>query len=521
MRKPIPYGRFLLLDRIAVGGMAEVYVAIRRGEPAGRLYALKRILPTLAEDAEFITMFLDEARLVVQLDHPAIVPIHELGMHGEGYYIAMDYLPGKDLRALLDRLRARGEPMPVPLAAHVAARVADALDHAHRKRDALGSPLRVVHRDVSPANVLLGFDGSVRIIDFGIAQAALRTRRQDTVLRGKFGYMSPEMVRGQPVDHRSDVFSLGVVLHEMLTGARLFSGKSELSVLERVRRAEVPPPSRARPGLPPELDAIVLRALARDPAQRFEWASDLRDALLAFTHGVPPDEPPGDPPALARTMAVSFPGELRAELDRLEKLRAAPAPAREPSPPERTQVIAVRPDEPPASGGGADGADGGLAAPPFFRLPEALAAPAPSRPALVSGRTAAAAGFGALVAVAAVLAFTGPRRPQPPGAPVAAAPVAAAPAIPTVSAAPAAPQGRTAPGRPATGRISVQARVAATLVLDGEAQRPPLGAGEVRTLEVTVGRHRVEFRTEDGFRAGATVEVRAGETAELLGVALE
>lgn len=525
MRKPIPYGRFLLLDRIAVGGMAEVYVAIRRGEPAGRLYALKRILPTLAEDAEFITMFLDEARLVVQLDHPAIVPIHELGMHGEGYYIAMDYLPGKDLRALLDRLRARGEPMPVPLAAHVAARVADALDHAHRKRDALGTPLRVVHRDVSPANVLLGFDGSVRIIDFGIAQAALRTRRQDTVLRGKFGYMSPEMVRGQPVDHRSDVFSLGVVLHEMLTGARLFSGKSELSVLERVRRAEVPPPSRARPGLPPGLDAIVLRALARDPAQRFDWASDLRDALLPYTQGVPPDEPPGDPPALARIMAVSFPGELRAELDRLEKLRAAPAPAREPSPPERTQVIAVRPEEPPAGGGaagGAEGADGGLAAPPFFRLPEALAGPAPARPPLVTGRTAAAAGFGALVAVAAVLAFTGPRRPQAPGAPAAAAPPAPV-AFPAPSAAPgpAAAQGRTVPGRPATGRLSVQARVAATLVLDGEAQRPPLGAGEVRTLEVPVGRHRVEFRTEDGFRAGATVEVRAGETAELLGVALE
>jgi eukaryotic-like serine/threonine-protein kinase len=318
MRTPISYGSFLLLDRIAVGGMAEIFVAIRRDDPDGRLLALKRLLPTLAEDGEFITMFLDEARLVVQLDHPAILPIHELGKHGDGYYIAMDYVAGKDLRALLDRSRALREPLPVPIAAHVAARVADALDHAHRKRDAAGRELRVVHRDVSPANVLLGFDGKVRIIDFGIAQAALRTGRQDTVLRGKFGYMSPEIVRGLPVDRRSDVFALGVVLHEMLTGQRLFRGGSELAVLDRVRNAEVPRPSSLRPGLPPGLDAVVLRALAREPGDRFAWAGELRDALLPFARS---EASPGDPPALARLMARTFPADLRAELDREERAR--------------------------------------------------------------------------------------------------------------------------------------------------------------------------------------------------------
>jgi serine/threonine-protein kinase len=316
MREPIPYGPFLLLDRVAIGGMAEVYAAVRRDDPSARLQAVKRILPTLAEDRELVAMFLDEARLGVQLAHPGLLAVHELGKHGDGYWIAMDYVAGRDLRALLDRLRAAGERLPVPLAAHVASRVADALDHAHRTRDARGDPLSIVHRDVSPANVMLGFDGSVRIIDFGIAQAAIRDRPPGPVLRGKFGYMSPEMVRGEPLDRRSDVFALGAVLHEMLTGERLFTGASELAVMEKVRAAEVAPPSARAPGLPPALDAVVLRALARDPADRFAWASELRDALVPWTHA---GAPPGDPPALARFMARAFPAELRAELDRAER----------------------------------------------------------------------------------------------------------------------------------------------------------------------------------------------------------
>jgi hypothetical protein len=486
MRKPIPYGRFVLLDRIAVGGMAEVFVAVRRGDPSGHLYALKRILPTLAEDDEFITMFLDEARLVVQLDHPAIVPLHELGMHDGGYYIAMDYLPGRDLRALLGALRTRSELVAVPLVAHVAARVADALDHAHRKRGAHGAELRVVHRDVSPANVLLGFDGSVRVIDFGIAQAALRTRREDTVLRGKFGYMSPEMVRGEPVDRRSDVFALGVVLHEMLTGTRLFAGRSELSVLERVRRAEVPPPSRARPDLPAGLEEVVLRALARAPEDRFAWASELRDALLPFAEqGVPR----GDPPALARLMALTFPRELHHELDRIERVRAAtpPAPPGAEPAPERTQVIAVGPSE---------GLPREAAAVPFFRAPERQ-----SEPPAAARRPGLAATLVAIGLVTTALVLAAARAPAPEaGGTAAPAPTAAT---------------------SATGRLAVQARVAATFLLDGAAVPPPLRAGELRVVEVLPGDHRIELRTGDGRRAAATLQVEAGETAELLGVTLE
>lgn len=312
------FGRFLLVERVAVGGMAEVFAAVRPGDAAGRPYAVKRMLPTLAEHEELVRMFLDEARLQVQLEHPGIVPVHELGRIRSCYFLAMDYVAGRDLRALSDRARRRRERLPVPLAARIAWRVLDALDHAHRRRDESGRELCIVHRDVSPANVLLGFDGVPRIIDFGIAQAAVRSGGPPDVLRGKFGYMSPELVRGQPVDRRSDLFALGVVLHEALTGERLFTGPSELAVMEKVRACEVGLPSRANPAVPRALDAVVERALAREPAHRFGWASEMRDALLPFA-----GDDPDDPRPLARAMAEAFPEELREEERRLRRLRDA------------------------------------------------------------------------------------------------------------------------------------------------------------------------------------------------------
>lgn len=319
MKEPIPFGRYLLVDRIAIGGMAEVFAAVRTRDPEARPCAVKRLLPLVAEDADLVRMFLDEARLLAQLEHAAIPPVHELGRHATGYFIAMEYVAGRDLRSLVDRTNRRGERIPVPVAAHVGAAVADALDHAHRRRGVNGEELRVVHRDVSPANVLLGWDGRVRIVDFGIALAAFRPGPGSAVLRGKFGYMSPEMVRGLPVDRRTDVFSLGIVLHEMLSGERLFTGPSELAVMERVRAASVRPPSARNPAVPAALDEVVLRALAREPEARFTWASELRDALLPFARGAAPE----DPGPLARAMAAAFPDELRAEEHRAARLRAA------------------------------------------------------------------------------------------------------------------------------------------------------------------------------------------------------
>jgi serine/threonine-protein kinase len=305
MREPISFGKYLLLERIAVGGMAEIWLAIRPEAPRHRL-ALKRLLPTLADDRAFVTMFLDEARIGAQLDHPGIVPVHDLGHEAAGYYLAMDYVPGVDLRALLARLRQQRRFLPVALACGIAVRVAEALDHAHRGHGHDGAPLHVVHRDLSPGNVLLGFDGGVRVIDFGVASAAFRAHREATALRGKFGYLSPEQVRGLPVDRRADVFSLGAVLHEALCGERLFRGPSDLAVLERVRNAVVPPPSARHPEVPAALDAVVLRALSAEPADRFPWAAGLAEALRPFAAG-------SGPASLAGLLAELFEPELARE----------------------------------------------------------------------------------------------------------------------------------------------------------------------------------------------------------------
>jgi serine/threonine-protein kinase len=308
MREPVRFGRYLLLDRVDVGGMAEVYAArIAEGEGAGRLVALKRLLPTLAEDAELVAMFLDEARIAVQLDHPAIPRVEDLGRHGASYYIALEYVAGKDLKALLDLLAARRERLPVAIAAHVAVRVLEALDHAHRRRDAAGRELGIVHRDVSPRNVLLSFAGEVKLIDFGLALAAGRgAPGVEGVLRGRAAYMSPEQARGAAVDRRADVFAAAVVLHEMLTGARLFAAATDLAAAERVAAAEVPSPCDANPDVPPALGDVVLAALARDPERRPAWAGELAEAIAPFARGALPEH-------LAAVLAERFPEDARRE----------------------------------------------------------------------------------------------------------------------------------------------------------------------------------------------------------------
>ncbi|MGI5861319.1 MAG: protein kinase domain-containing protein [Myxococcales bacterium] len=284
MRKPIPFGKYLLLERVNVGGMAEVFLAKAFGvEGFERLLAIKRILPTMVEDDEFITMFLDEARISVQLNHANIVQIHELGKHDESYYIAMEYVSGKDVRHLLERCRKRREVMPTAQAVFITTKICEGLDHAHRKKDARGMPLNIIHRDVSPQNILVSYQGDVKIIDFGIAKAANRAQKtQAGILKGKFGYMSPEQVRGLPIDHRSDIFAVGVILYEMLTGERLFVGESDFSTLEKVRNAEVLPPREYNPNIPVGLEKVVLKALARDPDERYQWCSDLQEDLLRY-----------------------------------------------------------------------------------------------------------------------------------------------------------------------------------------------------------------------------------------------
>jgi serine/threonine protein kinase len=245
--------------------------------------AIKRILPNIAEDEEFISMFQDEAKISVQLTHANICQIYELNRIGPSLYIAMEYVPGKDLRSIFERARKKGEPPPVPLVCYVIGKLCEGLDYAHRKKDQHGRDLNVVHRDISPQNVLISFEGEVKVIDFGIAKAAGKvTKTQAGILKGKFGYMSPEQIRGLPLDRRSDVFAIGVCLYELLTGERLFVGESDFQVLEKVRKAEVLPPSTYNRKIPEALERIVLKALAKDPADRFQYASELADELQRF-----------------------------------------------------------------------------------------------------------------------------------------------------------------------------------------------------------------------------------------------
>ncbi|HEY6065072.1 MAG TPA: protein kinase, partial [Thermoanaerobaculia bacterium] len=247
---PDRFGQYELLERIASGGMAELFRARRSGvEGFQKIVAIKKILPHIADNDEFITMFADEAKVAAQLNHPNIVHIYDLGkIESGGYFIAMEYVEGTDLRTILRSGRELELPLPTSLAVYIASKVASALDYAHRRRDARGEELRIVHRDVSPQNILISYEGEIKLCDFGIAKADRKVSRTESgSLKGKLQYMSPEQAWGKPIDHRSDLFSLGAVLHEMLTGERLFRGDSDMTVLELVRKADVPPPSRINP----------------------------------------------------------------------------------------------------------------------------------------------------------------------------------------------------------------------------------------------------------------------------------
>lgn len=284
------FGQYTLLERIAVGGMAEVWKARMRGvEGFQKTVAIKRILPHMTDNAEFVGMFIDEAKLAAQLTHPNIVHIYDLGKIGRDYYIAMEYVDGKDLRSLLNAARRKGTPVPLGLSLLIAARVASALDYAHRKRDFEGRELGLVHRDVSPQNVLLTAEGDVKLCDFGIAKAVSKVgQTQMGALKGKLQYMSPEQAWGRPVDARSDLFSLGAVLFEMVTGERLFTGESEISVLEAVRQGRTRTPRQVDPTIPREVDEVVARALAVDPKDRFQSAGEMKQRLEAALAALSP-----------------------------------------------------------------------------------------------------------------------------------------------------------------------------------------------------------------------------------------
>ena len=264
--------------------MAEVFKAKSYGvEGFEKIIAIKRILPTMGEDRDFIKMFIDEAKIAGQLAHANICQIFELGRIDGAHFIAMEYIWGKDLLQIQNRLRKNKQPMPIPMACFVIAKVLEGLDYAHRKRDPLGRPLEIVHRDCSPQNVLVSYEGEVKVIDFGIAKATSRnSRTMAGVLKGKFGYMSPEQVRGLPLDRRSDIFALGTMLYECLTGARLFQGETDFSTLEKVRNVDVQNPRAINPNIPEQVERVIMKALAKDVEDRYQWCSDMLADLQAY-----------------------------------------------------------------------------------------------------------------------------------------------------------------------------------------------------------------------------------------------
>jgi serine/threonine protein kinase len=287
LSEPIQFGKYTLFERIGRGGMADVYKG-RVSGPQGfeRTFVVKRILPHLSDDPTFIKMFVEEAKLSARLAHPNIVQIFELGAVEGEYFISMEYIRGRDLSETMRAIwKTMGPPRP-ELVAYIGREACRALSYAHSLADERGRPLGMIHRDVSPSNIMMSYEGAVKLLDFGIAKAlgeAPETTKSGT-MKGKYAYMAPEQTEGDDVDHRIDIFSCGIVLHEVLTGRRLFKGQNDVLTIERVRRCEVPPPSAQNPMVPPELDAIILKALARDRDKRWATAADMADALDDVVH---------------------------------------------------------------------------------------------------------------------------------------------------------------------------------------------------------------------------------------------
>jgi tRNA A-37 threonylcarbamoyl transferase component Bud32 len=277
-------GKYRVIRRLAEGGMGEIFIG--RAEGRGgfeKIVVLKRILQQNVSDRDAVRMFLDEARLMAALNHPNIVQVYDFGTAGGGHFFAMEYVPGEDVGRIMKAATLAGRALPLELAIGVIAEAAAGLHYAHEMKGPDGSELQIVHRDISPSNVLVSYDGAVKLTDFGIAKWNKRqTETRHGGLKGKLQYMSPEQCRADPLDRRSDVFGLGILLFELTTGTRLFQGTSDFNVLEQIVHQDAPRPSTRRADYPPAVERIVLRALCRDPDERYQTARDLQLELESY-----------------------------------------------------------------------------------------------------------------------------------------------------------------------------------------------------------------------------------------------
>ncbi|MEM7155688.1 MAG: serine/threonine-protein kinase [Myxococcota bacterium] len=332
--EPTHLGKFTLVEPIGQGGMAQLYL----GRTAGiggfvKEVVVKRILPHLAQDAEFIARFIQEARLAATLDHPNIASVYEVDVDDDVYFYSMEYVRGRDLRQVLRRMAERGERVQLDEVVAIVSALCAGLAHAHEKRGLDGEPLGIVHRDVSPSNVLVGFEGAVKLTDFGVAKARTGLVSTDAgALRGKLPYMSPEQCRGEAIDRRSDVYAVGALMWEMLTSQRLHRAETDVGLIQRIAHAQVESIRALRPDCPEAFDEIVQRTLSPDPATRYPSAAKLRDDLEEFArcHALTVSAS-----TVARLMANVFGDEERSKLE---------AAARDPTEGTATATATVEPD---------------------------------------------------------------------------------------------------------------------------------------------------------------------------------
>ncbi len=279
-------GKYELMQELAIGGMATLYIARARGlADFSKPVALKRILPQYAADPNFVEMFLDEARLAATLHHPNVVQVYDIGQLGGDFFFTMEYVHGESLAHVMQRLADQGRRLPLEHAIQIGIGVAAGLDYAHQKADDSGSPMHIVHRDIAPSNILLSYNGAAKLADFGIAKANTRHHSTEVgTLKGRVAYMSPEQSIGAEIDARSDLFSLGVVLYEIVTGRRMHGGANQLAILHRLQNFSIEPPSSRWPDCPPQLETIIMRALSPRVEERYQSAADLQYDLESFAH---------------------------------------------------------------------------------------------------------------------------------------------------------------------------------------------------------------------------------------------
>lgn len=283
--EPKPFGKYFLTDRIAVGGMAEIYKAKTFGvDGFEKTLAIKKILSNYSQDKDFVTMLTDEAKLVVHLSHPNIIQVYDLGRVGNDYFISMEYINGVNARELINRAQELNQEIPLEVCLFIALETCKGLDYAHTKLGPDGQPLNIVHRDVSPHNILVSFDGEVKLTDFGIAKAAQNvSQTQLGTLKGKVTYMSPEQALGKPTDHRTDIFSTGIILYEMVTRDRLYDGDTQMEVLEKIRQTKITK-KFLKEKVSHEIYPMLLKALSYLPRDRYRSASDMQVALTKLLY---------------------------------------------------------------------------------------------------------------------------------------------------------------------------------------------------------------------------------------------